>query len=92
MGLAREELKLSVVERPIDRTELYVADEAFFCGTGVQVVLIAQVDHRPVGSGKAGPIGRAMRDLYLEVVRGKVRKYRDWCTPVYASVPQATPV
>jgi branched-chain amino acid aminotransferase len=91
MELAREELGLPVVERPIDRTELYVADEAFFCGTGVQVVLITQADHRPVGTGKVGPIGKAMRDLYLEVVRGKVRKYRDWCTPVYASVPQAAP-
>ena len=87
MELAREELGLPVIERPIDRTELYVAEEAFFCGTGVQVVLITQADHRAVGTGKIGPIGKAMRDLYLEVVRGKVRKYRHWCTPVYANVP-----
>jgi branched-chain amino acid aminotransferase len=87
--LAREELALQVIERPIDRTELYVADEAFFCGTGVQVAAITQVDHRPVGIGKLGPIVKALRDLYFEVVRGKVRKYRHWCTPVYARVPEA---
>lgn len=88
--LAREELGLQVMERSIDRTELYVADEALFCGTGVQVVAITQVDHRPVGTGTLGPIVKALRDLYFEVVRGKVRKYRRWCTPVYASVPELT--
>jgi branched-chain amino acid aminotransferase len=77
-----------VVERSIDRTELYVADEALFCGTGVQVVAITKIDHRPVGTGALGPIVKALRDLYFEVVRGKVRKYRRWCTPVYVSVPE----
>jgi len=81
--LARDELGLKVEERPIDRTELYVADEAFFCGTGVQVAAIAQIDRRPVGTGKLGPIVKALRDLYFDVVRGKVAKYREWCTPVY---------
>ena len=87
--LAREELGLTVVERPISRTEFYVADEAFFVGTGVQVVAMAQVDHRPIGTGKMGPIVKAMRDLYFKVVRGKVDKYRHWCTPVY--VDEKTP-
>ena len=72
-----------MVERSIDRTELYVADEAFFCGTGVQVAAIASVDRRPVGSGKMGPITNQLRDLYFDVVRGNVPHYRDWCTPVY---------
>ena len=83
MVLARDELGLETVERPISRTELYVADEAFFVGTGVQVVNIAQVDHRPVGNGKMGPTVKALRELYFDVVRGKVAKYRHWCTPVY---------
>jgi branched-chain amino acid aminotransferase len=83
MQLARERLNLETVERPISRTELYVADEAFFCGTGVQVVNIAKVDHRVVGNGKMGPVVRALRDLYFDVVRGKVPPYRHWCTPVY---------
>ena len=81
--IAREELGIETVERPIDRTELYVAEEAFFCGTGVQVAAIVEIDHRPVGSGKLGPIVKRIRDLYFDIVRGKVEKYRHWCTPVY---------
>ncbi len=82
--LAREDLGLEVEERLIDRTELYVADEAFLCGTGVQVAAIASVDRRPVGAGKLGPVVKQLRDLYFDVVRGKVAKYAAWCTPVYA--------
>ena len=81
--LARKELGLEVMERSIDRTELYVADEVFFCGTGVQVVAVAQVDRRTIGTGQIGPIVKALRDLYFQVVRGQVSKYRAWCTPVY---------
>ena len=85
MQIAREKLGLETVERKIDRTELYVADEAFFCGTGVQVVAIATIDHRPVGTGRLGPIVKSIRDLYFDIVRGKVEEYRHWCTPVYSS-------
>ena len=81
--LARRELGLNVVEREIDRSEVYVADEAFFCGTGVQVVAIASVDHRPIGSGKMGPVTNRLRDLYFRVVRGQEPKYMHWLTPVY---------
>lgn len=81
--LAREELGLRVIERPISRTEFYVADEAFFTGTGVQVAAVTRVDHRPIGTGVMGPIVKSIRDLYFDVVRGKVRKYRHWCEPVY---------
>lgn len=81
--LARRELGLNVVEREIDRSEVYVADEAFFCGTGVQVVAIASVDHRPIGSGKMGQITNRLRDLYFRVVRGQEPKYSHWLTPVF---------
>jgi len=81
--LAREDLGLTVEERPIDRTELYVADEAFFCGTGVQVAALAHIDRRPVGTGKLGPVVKQIRDLYFAVVRGQVPKYKACCTPVY---------
>jgi branched-chain amino acid aminotransferase len=81
--LAQDELGLVTVERPIDRTELYIADEAFFCGTGVQVAAIASVDHRPVGTGKLGPIVSDLRDVYFAAVRGQLPKYEDWLTPVY---------
>jgi branched-chain amino acid aminotransferase len=83
MSLLREELGVEVIERPIDRTEIYIADEAFFSGTGVQIAAITRVDHRPVGTGKMGPIVSELRDLYFNVVRGNVPKYRHWCAPVY---------
>ena len=81
--LIRDELGLEVVEREIDRTEVFIADEAFFCGTGVQVVAITEVDHRAVGTGKMGPVVGELRKLYFDVVRGKNPKYRDWNTAVY---------
>ena len=83
MQVAREQLGLETVERPIDRTELYLAEEAFFCGTGVQVAAIVSIDHRPVGAGKLGPIVEKLRDVYFDIVKGKVEEYRPWCTPVY---------
>jgi branched-chain amino acid aminotransferase len=81
--LARDELGLETIERSIDRTELYAADEAFFCGTGVQVAAIASVDRRPVGTGRLGPVVRDLRDVYFAAVRGDMPKYRSWLTPVY---------
>jgi branched-chain amino acid aminotransferase len=84
MELAQKELGIEVVERHIDRSELYVAEEAFFCGTGVQIVAIASIDHRTVGTGETGPIVRRLRDLYFEIARGKSKKYAPWVTPVYA--------
>jgi branched-chain amino acid aminotransferase len=80
--LAQDELGIAVMERDIDRTELYIADEAFFCGTGVQVAAIGSIDHRQVGQGGTGPITQQLRDLYFRVVTGQVDKYMDWLTPV----------
>jgi len=68
--------------RSIDRSELYVADEAFLCCTGVQVSPIVEIDHRPIGSGQIGPIGRIVRDRYFEAVRGKLPEYSHWLTPI----------
>jgi len=69
--------------RRIDRTELYLADEAFLCGTGVQISPITSIDRRPIGSGEVGPIARRISRIYFEAVRGKNAKYKDWLTPVY---------
>ncbi|TMD68448.1 MAG: branched-chain amino acid transaminase [Chloroflexi bacterium] len=83
--LARREFGRITRERQIDRTELYVADEIFMCGTGAQIAPIISVDHRPVGNGKIGPISSAIQQLYNDVVRGRSSDYRtQWCTPVYA--------
>jgi branched-chain amino acid aminotransferase len=87
MELAEKELGVETVERPIDRTELYVAEEAFFCGTGVQIAAITEIDHRPVGSGQIGPIVTRLRELYFSIARGEREDYRDWVDPVYVPVP-----
>ena len=81
--LAKEEFGLEVVERAIDRSELYVADEAFYCGTGAQVSPIVEIDGRKLGNGNVGPISKKLQDLYFDVVKGKVAKYKHWCMPVY---------
>jgi len=88
MMLLRDELGVETVERRIDRSEIYLAEEAFFCGTGVQLAAITRVDHRPVGSGVMGPITTRLRELYFDVVRGRAPKYRDLCAPVYQSKTQ----
>jgi branched-chain amino acid aminotransferase len=83
MAVARERLEISVEERQIDRTELYMADEVFLCGTGAQISPVVEIDRRPIGNGRPGPISRQMHDLYFDAVRGRVDAYRDWLTPVY---------
>jgi branched-chain amino acid aminotransferase len=89
MILLKDELGMPVVERPIDRSEVYLADEAWFCGTGVQVASIVKVDHRPIGSGECGPVANKLRDVYFDVVRGRNPKYRDWCVPVYTQAAKS---
>jgi len=89
MTLVRDELGMEVVERSIDRSELYICDELFFCGTGVQIAAITKIDHRPVGTGQMGPLSSDLRDLYFDVVRGKVAKYRHWNTPVFVKETSA---
>jgi len=65
-------------------SELYIADEAFYCGTGAQVSPITKIDNRPLGDGKVGPITKQVQDYYFELVKGNVEKYKnDWCVPVY---------
>lgn len=83
--LAREEMGLETVERSIDRSEVYVCEEAFFCGTGVQVAAITQVEHRPIGTGTIGPVVSRLREVYFDVVKGRNPKYRHWCTPIYGT-------
>jgi branched-chain amino acid aminotransferase len=87
--LASRELGLATDERPVDRTELYVAQEIFLCGTGAQIAPVVQVDRRTIGSGAVGPVSAQLQQLYSEVVRGRRAEYRSaWCTPAYpATVP-----
>ncbi len=82
--IARDDLGLEVVEREIDRSEVYLADELFLCGTGIQVAAVTKVEHRPIGTGMMGSVTRQIRDRFFDVVKGRVAKYRHWLTPVYA--------
>ena len=77
-----EDEGLQVLERSIDRTELYIADELFFCGTGAQVSTIGFVDRRTVRNGEMGPVTKKLQDLYFKVVKNEVEKYSSWCTRV----------
>jgi branched-chain amino acid aminotransferase len=81
--LLRDEMGVNVVERSIDRSEIYLANEAFFTGTGVQITAITRVDYRAIGTGKMGEITTKLRELFFNVVRGRVKKYRSWCLAVY---------
>ena len=81
--LTEEELHLPVEVRKIDRSELYVCDELFFCGTAAQIASIATVDRRVVGTGEIGMVTRELQKLYNAVVVNKFPKYAEWCTPAY---------
>ncbi|HEX5506780.1 MAG TPA: branched-chain amino acid transaminase [Thermomicrobiales bacterium] len=86
LQLARD-AGIPTAERDIDRTELYIADELFFCGTGVQVTYIGQVDRRPVGAGALGPITRQLQTRFFDIVRGKAPEYAHWLTQVALPAP-----
>jgi branched-chain amino acid aminotransferase len=87
LHLAGEELGLASEAREIDRTELYYADEALLCGTGVQIAAVAGLDHRPIGTGSMGPVTRELRKLFFRVVRGEEPKYLNWLTAIPQTVP-----
>src|SRR5689334_4865360 len=81
MTLARD-AGIPIETRSIDRSELYVCDEVFLCGTGVQMSPVIEVDHRPVGDGRIGPVARLLSEGYFAAVRGNLAEYRSWVTPV----------
>jgi branched-chain amino acid aminotransferase len=83
----RAEMGRIVVERPIDRTEVFVADELFMTGTAAQVVTVTKVDHRPVGAGSMGPVSTELRRIYEAIVRGRNPRYSHWTMPVMAGHP-----
>jgi branched-chain amino acid aminotransferase len=82
LRIAKDE-GIPVAIRQVDRTELYIADEVFLCGTGAQLSPVIEVDRRLVGSGGIGPMTGQLKDRYFDIVRGRVPEYRHWLTPVY---------
>jgi len=83
MELASSELGLTVVERQIDRTEVYICDEFFMTGTAAQITAVTRVDHRPIGSGGMGPVTTQLRGVFEDVVYCRNPEYRHWNVPVY---------
>jgi branched-chain amino acid aminotransferase len=78
MELAHNELGMDVVERSIDRTEIFVAEEVFLTGTAADITVVTEVDHRPVGTGVMGPVASKLRELYDHAVHGRLEKYSHW--------------
>ena len=83
MQLARQELGMTVIERAIDRTELFAADEVFFTGTAIGIVPIAKIDHRLIGNNNGSNIGERLSEQYNAAINGVNPKYGNWLTPVY---------
>ncbi len=86
LELARDVLKLRIQEREIDRTELYVAEEAFFCGSGWEITPIRSVDRYPIGKGQPGPVTKRLQETYFSAAEGRLPQYRRWLMPVYGAV------
>lgn len=86
LELAQDMARLRVQEREIDRTEIYIADEAFFCGSGWEITPIRSVDHYQIEDGRPGPLTKRLQDVYFSVTEGRVPQYRRWLTPVYHPV------
>jgi branched-chain amino acid aminotransferase len=80
--LLRDELGMAVEERPVERGELFLADEIFLTGTAAQITAVTRIDHRPIGTGQMGSVTTRLRSLFFDVVRGRSPKYRAWCAPV----------
>ena len=87
--LLRAELGVPVEERPIERSEVYLADELFLTGTAAQITPATRVDHRPVSGGAIGPITAALVSLFSDTVRGRLLRYREWCHAVYEAERRA---
>ena len=80
--IAIDELGLEIVERPIRRSELYLADEIFLTGTAAHVTPVGELDMRAIGSGGIGPVTRRISDMYMSAISGNNPKYIDWCTGI----------
>ena len=81
-----ELLGMGVVEREIDRTELYVSDEAFLCGSGYEITPLTSIDRFQLGDGQVGPITRRLQKAYMDIVRGVDKRFAEWRTPVYNAI------
>jgi branched-chain amino acid aminotransferase len=82
IDIAKNDFGLNVIERDIDRTELYICEEIFLCGTTVEIVPVISVDRIIVGDGKVGKLTKSIRQRYFDIARGKVDAYKEWIFPI----------
>ena len=83
LELAKEQLKIEVIERDIDRTELYICDEVFLCGSAMEIAAVTNVDGIAVSNGEQGDITKEIHKIYIETVTGNMKNYKKWLTPIY---------
>jgi branched-chain amino acid aminotransferase len=81
-----KDLGYEVLEQPISRDQLYIADEVFVCGTAAECIGLSEIDFRKIGDGRTGPVTRAIQQMYHDAIRGKVAKYEQWCEYVEEEV------
>jgi branched-chain amino acid aminotransferase len=81
-----KDLGYEVLEQPISRDQLYIAEEVFVCGTAAECIGLSEIDFRKIGDGKTGPVTRAIQTVYHDLIRGKVTKYESWCDYVEEKV------
>jgi branched-chain amino acid aminotransferase len=87
--LARD-LGYEVIEQPIARDQLYVADEVFVCGTAAECIALREIDFRVIGAGKMGPVTRAVQQAFHAAIRGKHPRSAEWLD--YVNTPASVPV
>ena len=74
---------IKVEERTVDRTELYTCDEAFLCGSAMEITPVLSIDKYVVANGEAGEITKSIHKIYLDIVRGMDEQFKNWVTPIY---------
>ena len=74
-----QDLGYKILEQPISRDQLYIADEVFVCGTAAECIGLSEIDFRKIGEGKTGPVTRKIQNMYHDAIRGKVKKFESWC-------------
>jgi len=82
MTIARN-MGYDLAERPIVRTELYMADEVFLTGTAAEIIAVTNIDGLQVGDGREGPVTRSIREMYTKIVSAEIKEYLGWLTPVW---------
>lgn len=87
--LARD-LGYDLVEAPISRDQLYIADEVFVCGTAAECIALCEIDFRTIGAGKMGPVTRAIQQAYHAAIHGQHARSAEWCD--YVNTPATVPV